>query len=153
VSQDWTVTVTAKSGRRQPSKIHTFQNREGRWHIMTPPSRRQIPALSRALHPSVLARGATPPPDPQRGIGNPRMGDVLDSRRIDLGARLTARGDTLAVVLDALRESHRREVDREDLKHVLSQLGSRITQLQALAPEQRRHAEPALYSEIVRRCT
>jgi len=72
---------------------------------------------------------------------------------VDLGEGVTPLGFTLAVVLEALHRDGRRGVDLGDLKVVLSQLGSRITALDTLSDEQRRHAQPALYSEILKRCT
>jgi hypothetical protein len=60
---------------------------------------------------------------------------------------------TLAVVLSALHSDGRNQVDLGDVKVVLSQLGSRIRQLNALDGTQRRHAQQALCVQILRRCT
>jgi hypothetical protein len=57
------------------------------------------------------------------------------------------------VIFDALRSAERRTVDIDDLKRVVSQLGSRIKQLPALSAKERRLAEPALYTKIVQLCT
>ena len=59
----------------------------------------------------------------------------------------------LAVILDALASQAHHQIDLADIKVIVSQLGSHITRLDALAAEQRRHAEAALYTEILRRCT
>lgn len=67
------------------------------------------------------------------------------------GVEVTA--PALSVILDALAAAGRHRVDLADLKRVVSQLGARISKLPALTPEQRQHAEPALYCEIVARCT
>ena len=44
-------------------------------------------------------------------------------------------------------------VDLSDVKAIVSQLGSRIGALATLTDHQRRIAEPALFGEILRRCT
>ena len=58
-----------------------------------------------------------------------------------------------SVIFDALRAAGQLTVDRDDLKGVVSDLGKRIRQLPTLTAEQRRLAEPALYGQIVERCT
>jgi hypothetical protein len=60
---------------------------------------------------------------------------------------------TLAVILEALASRARHQIDLADLKLIVSQLGSLIAQLDALPVEKRRLAEPALYAEILARCT
>jgi hypothetical protein len=59
----------------------------------------------------------------------------------------------LAIILDALESQARHQIDLADIKMIVSQLGSRIAQLDTLTAEYRRHAEDALYTEILRRCT
>ncbi len=60
---------------------------------------------------------------------------------------------TLAVILEALASRARHQIDLVDVKRIVSQLGSRIAQLNTLPVEKRRLAEPALYTEILARCT
>lgn len=83
-------------------------------------------------------------------VGN---NDVLGTARVDLGDGVTPHGSTLAVVLEALHAHHQSNVDRDDLKVVLSQLGSRITNFTTLPEQQRELARAALYSQIVARCS
>ena len=59
----------------------------------------------------------------------------------------------LTVILEARVSQGRHQVDLADIKVVVSQLGSRLAALDTLTAEQRQLAEPALYAEIVRRCT
>jgi hypothetical protein len=63
----------------------------------------------------------------------------------------------LDIVLDAIASTTSSvghiHVDIADLKIVISQLGSRLSSMELLSDDRRRLAEPALYSEIVKRCT
>lgn len=127
------------------------------WFVDDPPSHRQMPEFSRARHPASNRQS-----DPQNLYGPPLRRpageaqvryEVLETGRINLGGGCDPTGLTLAVVLNALRSGGRIEVDLADLKVVFSQLGSRITKLDGLPETQRRHAEAALYTEILRRCT
>lgn len=153
-----TVSVVSRHGR---TKLHTFLRTTdaGEWALVTPRSHRQRAQFDRdqralrataARHPdaAVLAAGFRPAP---RQKTHPDA--VLGSARVDLGEGVNPVGFTLAVVLEALHRDGRRGVDLGDLKVVLSQLGSRITALDTLSHELRRHAQPALYSEILKRCT
>jgi hypothetical protein len=160
-----TVSVASRHGR---TKLHTFirlpdqgarDESSAGWVRATPRSHRQRAKFDRdqralreaaAHHPgaAVLAAGFQLAP---RQKTHPDA--VLGSSRVDLGEGVTPLGFTLAVVLEALHSDGRRGVDLGDLKVVLSQLGSRITALDTLSEELRRHAQPALYSEILKRCT
>ncbi|MCB0942699.1 MAG: hypothetical protein KDB72_20950 [Mycobacterium sp.] len=144
------MSAETRHGRTQ---LHTFTN-EGdeprEWFLNTPPSRRQTPQWSRAIHPSMRDR-ALQVPLPRRDAGI-AIGEPLSPARVELGNGVSPRGDTLAVILDALRSDGRDEVDRDDVKVVLSQLGRQIVELGNLDEQKRRLAEPALYAEIVRRC-
>jgi len=163
-----TVSVASRHGR---TKLHTFIRlpddipRDGfsaGWGRATPRSHRQrikfeqehrqLNALA-GHHPEhdwLTLAAADFRPTPRR---TKQPDEVLGRQRVDLGEGVNPVGFTLAVVLDALHSDGRREVDLGDVKVVLSQLGSRITALDTLTDEQRQHAENALYSEIVRRCT
>jgi len=163
-----TVSVASRHGR---TKLHTFIrlpnniHRDGfsaGWGRATPRSHRQRAQFDReqrqltALathHPEhdwLEMAAADFRPAPRR---TNQPDGVLGRQREDLGEGVNPVGFTLAVVLEALHSDGRRGVDLGDLKVVFSQLGSRITALDTLSDEQRQHAESALYSEIVRRCT
>lgn len=173
------VVVTTR-GRHGTEKLHAFVRLSGPeaspvWKLLTPPSRKQRTRYDQ------LRRQLIDTTDPTTRVGDgtwtdddaddliarqkrihrallPSSGEVdaydsLGAARLDLGAGVTPQGSTLAVILDALHAAGRTTLDRDDLKVVLSQLGSRITHLHTLPDEQRRHAQPALYSQIVARCT
>lgn len=57
------------------------------------------------------------------------------------------------VIFNAIRNAGRVTVDIDDIKLVLSQLGSEIVKLRKLPGDQRQHAEAALYSAIIERCS
>lgn len=57
------------------------------------------------------------------------------------------------VIFDALRADKRHRVDIDDMKTVVSQLGSQISGLGQLPAEHRRRAEQALCTLILGRCT
>ncbi len=59
---------------------------------------------------------------------------------------------TLVVIFEALVSQEQHRIDLAHVKRIVSQLGWRIAQLGTLPPEQRRIAEPALYTEILARC-
>jgi hypothetical protein len=77
---------------------------------------------------------------------------LIDHKSVDLTPGFDIPVTALTVVLDALRSDGRRKVDVGDIKLIVSQLGSRITQLGGLDDETRRYAEAALYKEILWRC-
>jgi hypothetical protein len=162
-----TVSVASRHGR---TKLHTFirlpdpprDKFMAGWGRATPRSHRQRAQFDRerrelnalaAQHPEhdwlAPAAAAFRPAPRQKNQPN----EVLGQQRVDLGEGVNPVGFTLAVVLEALHSDGRRGVDLGDLKVVLSQLGSHITGLDTLSDEQRRHAQPALYSEILKRCT
>ena len=90
------------------------------------------------------------PPPARRDLGT-SLYDELGDKTIHLADGADVSPETLTVILDALRSDQRHKVDLTDLKCVISQLGSRNSS--SLSDEQRRHAEDALYPEILRRCT
>jgi hypothetical protein len=57
------------------------------------------------------------------------------------------------VIFDAVRNAGRHAVDIDDVKSIVSELGSRVSKLSQLPAEQRRLAEPALHSAIIERCS
>lgn len=74
------------------------------------------------------------------------------SERLDIAQGFNPPGQTLAVILDALRLRGSSSVELADLNAVVTEYGARIRQLHSLSQEQRRHAEPALYKLISQRC-
>lgn len=162
------LSVNTSHGRR---KLHTFLtefdintgDHVSPWTLATPASRKQVRAESRldgrarqmegnADVGATLAyvRAVTGrKPRRQTGIGlwDGLTGSIRLARGVDVP------GSALAIVLDALHSDERRELDLDDVKVIVSQLGSRLTQLDSLDDSQRRHATPTLYSEILRRCT
>ncbi len=144
------VTISAyRTGRR--TNLHTFvsavDDHDGSWWVKAEHSHRQ------RLGQQARTRGGRTrdtQPDPPR-----RTMEVaeLSAERVDLGDGVTPQGLTLKVVLEALRSDNRHKLDLDDLKAVLSQLGSRITALPELSDEQRQHAVPALFNLILQRCT
>lgn len=72
---------------------------------------------------------------------------------LDLAPRCTPTGRTLAFILDALRSDGRQEVKMSDVKTVVAKDGPRITKLESLSADARRHAESVLYSQILKRCS
>lgn len=157
---------TVRGKGRDP--LHTFVrfvrgDNPAEWATATPASHKQraeygqrrreeTAAVLREMTDLEQPRAIFAAPAPTRWHAD-SYGRVLDSEHISLGEGISPRGDTLAVVLEALHHGCRTEVDLGDLKVILSQLGSHITRLGGLSDEQRRHAEPALYAEILRRCT
>ena len=57
------------------------------------------------------------------------------------------------IIFDAVRNVGRHAVDIDDMKRILSQLGSEIAKLRQLPAEQRQLAEAALHSAIIKRCS
>ncbi|WP_137147547.1 hypothetical protein [Mycolicibacterium sp. CR10] len=81
------------------------------------------------------------------------LSEPLPPDTIDIAAGVRLKTTNLRVVLDALASDGRHSIELEDMKVILSQLGSRMTHLNTLPPEKRQHAEPALYAAILARCT
>ncbi len=161
---DYTVVVSSPGA----GHLHTFvrfvrAENPAEWATATPPSHKQRAehAQRRREETAAVVREMTALEQPRAIFATPMptrwhadsYGAVLGAEPINLGRGMAPRGDTLAVVLEALHRGGRTEVDLGDLKVILSQLGSHITRLGGLSDEQRRHAEPALYAEILRRCT
>jgi hypothetical protein len=168
------VVVTTR-GRNGPQKLHTFIRGEHNWRLFTPPTDKQRQRYeqvstqfdNKTAAPDKVDAGTWTDEDAAAYMEKkqkihrafwPSSGDVhhfdpLAEARVDLGDGVTPQGSTLAVILEALYGAGRSEVDRDDLKVVLSQLGSRITQLHTLSEEQQAQARAALHAQIVARCT
>lgn len=73
--------------------------------------------------------------------------------KVSLASNVEIPAGVLTIILDALVSQARHKFDLSDVKTIVPQLGSRIVQLSSLDAEQRRLAEPALYTEILARCT
>jgi hypothetical protein len=128
----YSVAVKTHQGGRWRN-VHTFASHSpGEWFRLLPRSARQSRREDLRSGPTTEALGD----------GTVPLADGLDPKASDL-----------VVILDALRSDERHEVDIADITRVVSKLGSFIAQLGSLTAEQRRLAEPALYAEILRRCT
>lgn len=70
---------------------------------------------------------------------------------VPLAPGVDVRATTLVVIFEALVSSERHRIDLADIHRITSDenLGGRIARLHSLSPEQRRIAEPALYSQIL----
>jgi hypothetical protein len=149
---DYTIVTVSASTRRGRCELHTFMRDGDGWSFVTPPSSRQGGEFLRRW---LLARTRQAPvPAAPRPLGDLEWGQGIAGQHLDLGDGLSAQGSTLALVFDALADAGREEIDRDDLKVVLSQLGRAITGLGSLGDPQQRHAATAaLYVEVVRRCT
>ncbi len=71
--------------------------------------------------------------------------------KVNLAKSVDVPGATLMLVFDALVSGGRHRIDLADINRIVSQLGSRIARFDTLPPEQRRIAEPALYTENLAR--
>jgi len=153
------VTVTAQT-RRGRTKLHTFgiqsESEHLGWFAETPASRKQ---LKERIVPGLVLPTSWPPA-PRREIGARYYAPIgtdsygpVDEGPIHLAPGVDVPRRTLNVILNALRSADRTSVDLGDITTVVSQLGSRIGRLGSLDEVQRRHAEPALYSQILERCT
>jgi hypothetical protein len=140
------ISVATPHGRRN---LYTFSNKEDLqvgWRVATPPAK--IPASSEPFD----ARFGTAFKQRNASLGVDVNSPLLDTGTVHLEDGFDPPASTLSFILDALHSDKRHEVDLDDIKSVVSQLGSRIAQLNKLSVEQRRHAEPALYALILRCC-
>ncbi|MGZ4585066.1 MAG: hypothetical protein ACXVYI_12090 [Mycobacterium sp.] len=153
----FTITVSTMT-RRGRKNLHTFgSGRRGRWKPAPPPTNKQTAAALREIDARREKRDRGEDAGPAgwtQGVPHDYpAGRVAGWNTFALGEGVDIQGADLHVILSALRRHGRHEVDLADIKVVLSQLGPRIKQLGDLPPDQARHAIPALYTEIVRRCT
>lgn len=167
----YAVTVSARSSHHGRSFLHTFAYRERGeangfaygdradvWVVATPLTRKQIDHAERQ-------RGITRAPwFTERRRGGGEQGDDLSpgsfmsidaesERPVRLADGVDVSPQALCLILDALRSAGRHEVDVDDIKVVMSQLGSLLNRLASLDDDARRNARPALYAEIMLRCT
>jgi hypothetical protein len=141
------ISVATPHGRR---KLYTFSNKDqqGAWWPATPIGKLASPTTGSFVDRYAAAskqRLHSPNPEPNDPLGA--------AKTVHLEDGFDPPASVLAFILDALHSDKRHDVDLDDIKVVVSQLGSKITKLSSLDDEQRRHAEPALYAEILRRCT
>lgn len=73
-------------------------------------------------------------------------------QRLDLAPGVRVSRQTLTIILDALASRGKHKIDISDINRIVSQLGSRLADLDALDSGRRILAEPALYTEILKRC-
>lgn len=134
----------ARRGRRR--KVCAFvTNRDGEW--------RHAPDLGRIIR-RQFDRGEGTPANPvdlaAAGMLHTALGGV-----VHIASGVDIPGPALAVILDALASGGHHAVNLSDLTRVVSELGPVIVRTAAMDDddERRQHAEVALYTEILRRCT
>jgi hypothetical protein len=134
--------VITEATRRGRAKRHTFARRfpevdgPGKWRP-EPPRDKQLRKQLRE----------------QQSVRIPGSEPLKPGTLVPLADGVDLPATTLAVILEALASRARHQIDLADVKLIVSQLGSRIAQLDTLSVEQRRLAEPALYTAILARCT
>lgn len=169
----YAVTISARRGRGGRSFLHTFAYRERAivdgmnygendctWVVATPLTRRQVEAAEKRE--SVIRAMVVT----ERRMGGGEFGDDLVGESfstysesgaplpVHLASGIDVPPPVLSAILDALRFGQRHEVDIEDIKLVVSQLGARIARLHTLPDgDTREIAKTALYSEILQRCS
>ena len=134
---DYRITVTATQRRdrgRKTLELRMFERdaTTGAWSV--DPGYRRI--MDRADDPQTGAVDAMAHTYSRRGA---RLSRNRNAWPLDTGFDLPI--GIGSVIFDALRGAGRHTVDIKDVKDVVSQLGSYITQLGTLTAEQRRHAE------------
>ncbi|MEY8013836.1 hypothetical protein [Mycobacterium servetii] len=144
-SRDYRITVTGTATRTgRPVRLRTFlwESTSGRWTLDTAYLNERFDSGDPTYANKVI--GATLSRDHGRLALNREAWHLAEG--VDVPIFL------LAVILDAAREAKRRSIRVDDLKVVVSQLGSRIIKWTQLNREAQQHARAALYKEIVRRC-
>lgn len=139
--------VITEGTRHGRAKRHTFVRRFSK---ESGPSRWRLePAISikSTLHEQ---RQSEQSGEPIRGRAEPPL---KAGTNVTLCGGFKLPATMLVAILDACTSEALHQIDIADIKTIVSQLGSRISQIESLTPEQRRLAEPALYTEILRRCT
>jgi hypothetical protein len=127
------------TGRHRGSKRHTFVLAEDTWDEPDGPYwERVIRTFQYEITPG------------QKTVGS--ISEQLPPK-VHLAESVDVPATMLAVILDALVSGTRHQINLDDVKKIVSQKGADIARLEALTAEQRRLAAPALYAEILRRCT
>lgn len=136
-----TISVATPHGRR---KLYTFRrDRGGSWRASAPLGKLPNTAEPFAVRAAAASRSR------QHGLGID-LDQPLGVGTVHLEDGFDPPASTLSFILDALHSGQRSEVDLGDIKTIVSQFGSRIPRLTALSDEQRQHAQPALYTQILR---
>jgi hypothetical protein len=144
-----TISVALRHGRQKRHKFYWGRNREWvRVEVMSTKQKRE-----RVRSESQQQSEPWHRPSPRMPLGARPYDRVRDYTTIHLARGVDLSASALEVILNALRSGRRPEVDLDDVKVVLSQLGSRIERLDGLPADTRRHAEQALYTEILKRCS
>jgi hypothetical protein len=165
------VTIT-ESSRYGPQNRHTFVGTRPidghrQWKLNQPPhshaenrvGQQAVPGplgpvgrkrRRTAVSPDLLGLPPQPPtqrhPDAAERDGTIHLAGGVDVSQSSLNIIL----DAIASTATAIRAV---DLDIADLNLIVSQLGTRLSALDSLTADQRRLAEPALYSEIVKRCS
>lgn len=130
------VTVTSQI-RRGVTKVAMFTRiRGGRWHNSTMGSTKQIAAVHRGERGWASPDASVKQKPPQTLV-------------IHLAKGLDVHKTTMDTILESVRRAGKHEMDVAGIRVVVSKLGGRIAAFNRLSPSQRRHAEAALYTEIL----
>ncbi|MGF2945830.1 hypothetical protein [Mycobacterium sp. Lab-001] len=148
-------------GRHGRRKLHSFApafpevDGPGKWRPETPLTLKQFDEAHRVAGGTKTSPilDLTPLHAQREGALGLSTDEPLSKKSVHLAAGVDLSGTTLAVILEALESAEQFTVDIDDIKGVVSQLGHRIACFTSLDDDGRRHAERALYAEIVRRCT
>lgn len=134
--------VVTEQRRRGISKRHTFILDEDSWdepggpHWMREPDDGLLKEHYRARATGQGMRWSQPLPP-----------------TVDLSRGVSVTAPVLTLILEALVSDGRHNIDIASVKVIVSQLGPRLTAFDTLDDGHRRLAEPALYKEVLARCT
>lgn len=160
----WALVTVTEQARRGRKKLLTFQRMSGAtgsWVAIAPPQ--SFGEIKRHGRPATITQGAaiyvlgerfpveTPPPTDRRGPV--AAGTELVSGAVPLTDDFRPPAAVLSTVLDALASDERMVADVGDLKAVVSELSPMIKKFRHMPVAARRHAQAALYTEILRRCS
>lgn len=109
--------VASMQGRRGRRKLHTFASKESSCMDLADHCLEPVPAIQSA---------------PWRWVGR---GMLHEMSVASLASGVDVPASTLIVILDALRHFGRHRVDLDDIKLVVSQLGSQISHVHKLPTE------------------
>jgi hypothetical protein len=146
---DFIVISTASRNGKWRLKLHSFYwSRYNEWVVVPTLTTKQKRAYGRTQS----------RPSPGDGVRFPLGDQHYDRLRdyttpVHLADGIDPSASALEVMLNALRSGQRPEVDLADLKAVVWELGGYIKKLDGLPADTRQHAEQALYTEVLDRCT
>lgn len=130
-----TVTVTSQT-RRGITKVAGFTRISGRWYNSAIGSAKQMAAARRGERGWSLPDASVKQKPP-------------DTPVIHLVKGLDVPKSTMDTILEVVRKAGKHQVDVAGIRVVVSKLGGRAAAFNQLSPRQRRHAETALYTQIL----